>query len=76
MNKEFKFQPILEECYELANKIYENGNEIVDAIIKKYGSDNAMLRSIRRRLWDAEDKKWIRELIENIDNEQNRKQEG
>jgi hypothetical protein len=69
MNKEFKFQPTLEECYELANKVFNNGNEIVDAMIKKFGSSDDMLRSIRRHLWDAEDKKMIRKLLENVDNE-------
>ena len=69
MNKEFKFQPTLEDCYELANKVFKNGNEIVDAMIKESGSDDGILRSIRRKLWDAEDKNWVRELIENIDNE-------
>jgi hypothetical protein len=51
MNKEFKCQQLLKECYGLASRIYRNGNESVDNIIKKYGSGDDVLRSIRRKLW-------------------------
>jgi hypothetical protein len=48
--KDAELDKMLEECYQIADEMYENGREIVDREIREYGSDAGMLRSIRRHL--------------------------